>query len=215
MAAFGATITIAIAALVALKQIWLARLQLQIASEAIVIAKEDIKIRSRREAIALAAKHCEDFADETLQKLNNWIEEFRVKKISLTRWELVNKAFDDTSPKNPNASQAWVQQVRTQLEPSKWVTLPANSATGAADEEVAFPVVGTIFCETVQIFAPWLIAMRTHKDASFTSGKYANTVRLYEIWADRIRMEEIEAQAKMTEKELSSLKKDKIKPIGT
>ena len=79
MVSFGATIAIAISALFALKQIRLARLKLNIASDALVVAKDDIKIRSRREAIALAAKHCEDFADVILPRLHNWCAEFGSK----------------------------------------------------------------------------------------------------------------------------------------
>lgn len=87
-------------------------------------------------------------------------------------------------------------------------------ANGAADEEVAFPVAAIPFCDYVEMFAPCLIAMRSNTLAGFTSGKYANTVRLYEIWADRIRVEEIEAQTKDAAKELGSLKREKIKIIG-
>ena len=195
MASYGATIVIAIFAFVALKQIRLARLQLNVASDALVVAKDDIKIRSRREAIALAAKHCEDFGDVILPKLNTWCNEFKNKNITLVRWPLLNKTFDDTSIKDQNDSHAWVQKVRSQqlgnhacFVLNQCEAFAIYFATGAADEEVAFPVAGPLFCQFVEIFAPWLISMRINKDVLFTSGKYANTVRLYEIWSDRIRV---------------------------
>jgi|GEM_PF-2183956 len=222
MASYVATVALAVFAFCALKQIRLARSQIQIASDALVVAKDDIKIRSRREAIALAAKHCEDFADVILPKLNTWHGEFGSKGIIFKdNWELLNKNFDDTSLKNPKPAQDWVQLVK-----SKNLGMTACNilnqceafaiyfASGAADEGIAFPVVGPLFCKYVEQNAPFLIHMRSHRDAGFTSGKYANTVRLYEIWADRIRLEEIDVQTQKTEKERGSLKKDKITPIG-
>ena len=64
------------------------------------------------------------------------------------------------------------------------------------------------------MLAPSLIEIRIKKVPGFTSGQYKNTVQLYEIWADRIRMEELNLQAQKTEKERGTLKKETIKPIG-
>jgi hypothetical protein len=215
MASFVGTIVIGLSALIALKQIRLASLQIKITSD-------DIKVRSRREAIALAAKHCEDFADVLLPKLNAWVAEFGKAGIGLEKkWGLQNKTFDDNSLKDPKSAHAWVQLIKSKNLGyttckilNQCEAFAIYFATGAADEEIAFPVVGPLFCEYVEQFAPFLIDLRSHTDSSFTSGKYANTVRLYEIWADRIRLEELDAQTKKTDKERSSLKNDKIKPIG-
>jgi hypothetical protein len=230
IASFAATITLAVAAIIGLRQLHLARLQLKIASDtfsvakdALVVAKDDIKIRSRREAIALSAKHCEDFADVALPKLNQWHQELLNKGIVFPAncWELANKNFDETSLKDSKAGQQWVNQIKAKQAgtfPCKILNqleaLAIYFATGAADEEVAFPVLGTLFCKYVEQYAPFLIDLRSHKDASFTSGKYANTIRLFEIWSDRIRLEEIDSQTKKAEKERTSLKSQTIKPIG-
>ncbi len=63
MISFGATIATAIVAMIALSQLRLARLQLKVGTEALSVAQEDIKIRSRREAVALAAERCEDLGN--------------------------------------------------------------------------------------------------------------------------------------------------------
>jgi len=222
MFSFGATIITAVVAVFALRQLRLARLQLDVASATLKVAQDDIKTRSRREAVSLAAKHCEDYGDVILQKFNAWRNEITAKGINLKTWALQNKSFDETSLKNASEAHAWIQQMQTkQLGATACKILnqceafAVYFATGAADEEVAYPVVGSLFCHEVEMFAPWLIAMRTHSASNYTSGKYANTVRLYEIWADRIRVEEIEAQTKRTQQELGTLKKEKIKPIGT
>ena len=221
MFSFGATIATAAVAILALRQLRLARLQLVVASATLKVAQDDIKIRSRREAVSLAAKHCEDYGDVILQKLNNWRSEITGKGVSLKSWLLQNKSFDETSLQDSKGAQVWIQQMQSkQLGTiackilNQCEAFAIYFATGAADEEVAFPVVGSIFCHEVEMFAPWLIAMRTHSSSDYTSGKYANTVRLYEIWADRIRVEEIESQTKLTQRELGTLKKEKIKPIG-
>jgi hypothetical protein len=215
MASFAATILIAVSALIALKQIRIASSQLKIASD-------DIKIRSRREAIALSAKHCEDFANDILLKLNAWRNEFGPKGIEIrSDWGLLNNCFDETSLKDPKPAQVWVQQVKSKNLGftackilNQCEAFAIYFATGAADEEVAFPVLGPLFCEYVKQFTPFLIDLRAHTDKSFTSGKYSNTVCLFAIWSDRIRLEELEVQSKKTDKEKSSLKNEKIKPIG-
>ena len=172
MASFVATIALALFAALALKQI-------VVAKDALVVAKDDIKIRSRREAIALAAKQCEDFA-ATIQKIDNLELEFTKNHVKIRNsWELANKNFDDTTLKDQKAARVWIQEVE-----SKKLGNTANIilthleafaiyfAVGAADEEVAFPVAGPVFCSYVENLTPWLILLRSQTDKSYTSGKY-------------------------------------------
>ena len=85
---------------------------------------------------------------------------------------------------------------------------------GAADEGVAFPVAGIPFCHYVESFAPLLVACRSGAALGVTSGKYPNTIKLFSIWTDRTRKEQIEAESAKMQKELQTLNPHRVKPIG-
>jgi hypothetical protein len=85
---------------------------------------------------------------------------------------------------------------------------------GAADEVVAYPVIGPLFCEDVEMLAPLLIHLR-NKLAGVASGQFANTIKLYETWSVRTRQTELKERQANIGALLSALPADKkIPPIG-
>jgi hypothetical protein len=170
----------------------------------------------------LAAERCEDLANKKFPEILGALNRIQGQKVGLKVWNLQNKAFDSTSVVEVKEAQAWVAEFQ-----SKNLHGPALHIlnqlegfaiyfiSGAADEEVAFPVAGIPFCHYVGLFAPYLIAVRNGQLTGVTSGKFENTVKLFELWVDRIRREQIEAQAKIIQKELKTLKSGSVPPIGT
>lgn len=196
---FVSTLAIAIFAYRALDQIKLAKGLLE-------TAQKDIELRSTREAVTLAAHRCEKFAEVLLPKhtraLSSIWSQGIIKKVT---WELNNPEFDNTSLKKADESKIWMGKLNSDPNAFGAFIVLLNDLEsfavyfmkGAADEQVAYPSVGTVFCHWMEIVAPILIALRSGADAaalglhdhSVTSGSYPNSVGLYKVWASRLNKE--------------------------
>jgi hypothetical protein len=214
---------VALAACLALKQLRLAKEQLAVAINALDHAKRDLQIRSRREAVQLAAERCEKFGEMMMTRRNAHMDKIQADGIELKIWVLTNDAFERASLKDRSAAEQWVAQLRAKPDALISATAVLNEleafaiyfARGAADEETAYPVVGALFCTEVQIFAPYLIDLR-HKDVpGLTSGPFQNSIDLFNLWHLRMRQKELEAEANKLSLEVSGRKPSTIKPIGT
>ncbi len=87
-------------------------------------------------------------------------------------------------------------------------------AKGAADEQIAYPAVGSVFCLWVTYLAPCLISLRKH-DPNITSGPYQNIVALFSAWSSRIKKEELELKRFEISSELLGIHSSDIPAIGT
>jgi hypothetical protein len=91
-------------------------------------------------------------------------------------------------------------------------------AKGAADAEIAYPAVGAVFCEWVELLAPHLIMLRSkdlQKEIQTTSGPFQNIVELYAGWWSRSTKEALELEASRISSRLSNIHTSEIPPIGT
>ena len=86
---------------------------------------------------------------------------------------------------------------------------------GAADEEIAYPVIGSLFCIMVQQFAPLLIELREHMVETTTSGPYQNTVNLYRVWSIRQTRKKLQEEVDELSARLGASTETKIKVMGT
>lgn len=78
---------------------------------------------------------------------------------------------------------------------------------GAADEEAAFPSIGSVFCYLVEIVAPIFYISRIKNNSS---GSFKYVVKLYGIWSDRIKIDNLELTKADADREMSNITPDKL-----
>ena len=213
LAAFADTIIalspviIAIAAIIALFQLR--------------IAKNDIRTRSKREAVCLAAQKCEVFAKEILPSYQTTIVN-RQAAFPLKSWPLKDGEFSQSSIDNLGEAEQWTADLRKKdvyhsgldfLNRLEGISMYFTN--GAADEGIAYPVIGSVFCIMVQQFAPLLIELRGHMVETTISGPYQNTVDLYRVWSVRQTRKKLQEEKDELSARLDASRETKIKPIGT
>lgn len=219
---FCATILTTGVAWYALRQIRLMRAQTLLAADAIEVAKRDIAIRSKREAALLAAQKCEELADTKIQKQSVILEKLKKNQVPLQVWELRDFEFTPGSLVDRTRADQWVQDLRGKglhNDVVEFINYLEGFAiyfsSGAADEEVAFPVMGIPFTTAVGVFAPYIIAMRHQHLFNSNSGKFFHTEKLYTVWRQKLQKEDLEAQLKSVQQSLSNMKPQQMKPHGT
>jgi len=216
---FLSNIVLACIAIAALYQIILAKRSLE-------TARLDIELRSKREAVTLAADKVAEFAEYIIPKCNLEFRALVGGGISIDKWDLQNIRFDESSFKDWNAALKWEEQLRAskQIDSATRVLNQLESfamyfAKGAADEQVAYSAVGAIFRNYVDRLAPHLTSLRiislSSKDVNVASGPFQNVVTLYEVWLSRARKETLQQEATRITSELSGLSTSDILPIGT
>jgi len=214
-----ATLTLILDALVKISPIIIAIASI-IALFQIGIAKNDIKIRSKREAVTLAADKCAKLARELLPMLmNNFVNPRN--KFTLKNWELKDYNFTISSLKDPGKAEKWVDEIRAKGNYVKSLdflneieALAMYFANGAADEKVAYPVIGSVFCQWVINFSPLLIKLREDTLKETTSGPYQNTVDLFGIWVVRLNKNKLQEEVDTLHARMSAADQVDIRPIG-
>jgi hypothetical protein len=223
---FVGNFIVAVVAAVALYQIILAKRSigtanqnLKLAADALETARSDIELRSKREAVTLAADRCAAFADKipecaaslnaivtTGTPIKTWIlEDTRFSKSSIKDWDAAKQWLDQLQP--PQRDQA--SSILNLLE-----SFAMYFAEGAADERVAYSSVGPVFCSYVDRLAPYLILLRA-KEAAVASGAFQNIVTLYEVWTSRMKRHMLESERRIISAKLSGIDTSDIPPIGT
>jgi hypothetical protein len=238
LASFASAPVVAVVAVVGLYQLWLAkdavraaRDQLKVATEAIDVAREDIVTRSKREAAELAARQCEKFAETILPRVQGHMQRILNDGMLPEPWKFNGTDFRPGSLVDDGAANEWrekamsgagVVAVTSVAILNDCEALAIYFVSGAAEEKVAYPVIGAVFCNWVERFAPLLVAARDTKNAAFVTGHYQNVVELYKLWHGRTKMKRLEEEANRinleatkVESELSQIILPDISPIGT
>src|SRR6185437_7555053 len=164
-----------IVAVLALRQIGVARNTLK-------VLKRDIVLRSQREAAALAAQQCEKYV-EFFPKLNEL--KAAMKAIGLTpaktRDHRFNLEFDVAEVKTTEA-RAWLKTLGEHLGLALDVLNKIDSiaiyfAKGVANEEIAFASIGESFCTQVEEL--YFLILHVHE---FYPSSYESVIQLYKVW---------------------------------
>ena len=188
-----ATSIIAVAAVIAL-------VQLRWAKQSLETAKKDIEIRSHREALALAAELCEKYGAQTGPYCARELEELaragrfavhETREVQIADTSFVDRAAAEAMGKAMCENQTQLRHACNILNRHEGLAL--YFCSGAADEEVAFPVISALFCDKVHSLLPVLIQMR-RGSKGVASGPFENTVKLYERWAAKLKRMESDAQ---------------------
>lgn len=177
--------------------------QIRLAKASLTTAQDDLRIRIKREAVVLAARLTEKYAESILSQYNDLIDAFDEAKITTDRWKLENNHFDENSIRDLNKANAWLRSVRAAGKQNMAIeVLNAHEAFAiyfvgqAADERIAFPSIAPVFCDCIETLAPTLLSLRNKGlDLKTVSGPYQNTVTLYDKWASRLRKQSLDAEA--------------------
>jgi hypothetical protein len=229
LAAAIGTLSACVVAAIALFQIRIAaralsaaRGQLEAAKAAVEVAKDDIRIRCKREAAALAAERCQEFAERLLPQGQGWIRSIRELGVELKPWREAPLNLDDRKFLEAPEAVAWLKSVSSKAGVSGHMSDLLNSlesfaiyfTSGAADEEVAYPAIGNIYCKWVEYFAPHLIAVRSNAVRGVTTGQFVHTVTLYATWTARARRDQLHAEQTKIQDQLSRTPDRRIPPVG-
>jgi hypothetical protein len=199
--------------------------QVKLAAESLLTAQKDMHVRSKREAVSLAAEQCVKFAENILPRYLANAKAIRDADVKIVRWPVSNVEFDDSSLPDDIKEKAaqWEQSIVAKRTAGTAMMAILNDmeafaiyfARGAADEEVAYPVVGAIFCEWAEAFAPYIVQIRVEKVYGVTSGPFQNIVDLYGVWAVRTKRKQLELAANRINLELAGTNVPTIRPLGT
>ncbi len=184
----------------------------------IIIVKNSIITQSKREAVSLAADKCEQFARVLLPKHTQHISQGFIPVPS----KLKNNKFSVDSLEDSKGGEAWIEDLRVKGNLLKAIdflneieALSMYFANGAADEKVACTVIGTVFCQWVEEYAPLIIKLRENSLNNINSVPYQNTINLYDIWVDRLSKSKLQKEIDVLTIRKQEIKDKGIKAIGT
>ncbi len=193
----------------------------------IKIAKEDIRTRSKREAVSLAINQVEYFRSEVIKNFNQIIIEFGNlsptkeshlfnSKLNLEDFTLEeinkNKHVDKFINKFKYISSIdFFNRLLDIANEIEYFSLAFTSK--AADENVAFNPTADIFCQFIE--EHYEIYCNFRKEGNYRS--YASTISLYKIWKSRIMKNRLDFKKEVYSNELredlNKINKENLKSI--
>ena len=224
-----ANIVLAVAALVALWQIFavikqatcaleqnrIALEQLKLTASQLEISRADIILRSKRESISVALEQCKRFADTILPHIDNLTQELHAKNYKLAQ------NIDPDFPVIPNevdpmGCQIWTTNVDLRVRIvhalNEVESFAMYFASDLADESVAFTPAAQSFCCTCEYYRLFIGMYRRPESVRL----YQNLVKLYGMWKPRLERTILEEQGKLLESKKQKLPADKKgTPLGT
>ena len=197
---------IAVFAFMALNQIKISKQQLQNDNKI-------LNINSKRESIKLATEQCNIFMKEIIPNINmldNIIEELKIdfyKKAQVT----IEQGKISISPETQNDyfkikySKEYIQCILEVLNSIEVFSIYFSSRI--ADENIAYLSVGETYCGTVKKLLPDIILVGK-------GNHFKNILPLFMLWHFRLKKEKLENEKKKLEKELTTIKTQRVNPIG-
>lgn len=195
--------------------------QVQLAKKALQATLEESEMRSEREAIVLAARQCERYAEKVIALSDKVGDQLKNAGMELRRWELSDDKFGPDSIEASSAAREWLDKYMKVPGDELMVLLNEMEAfaiyfaKGAADEKVAFSAVGPVFCSDVRTYAPVIINCRRQSTQGLPIGPFQNTIELYRIWSARARQNALRAQAKAVASEVAKVSVPEMPAVGT
>lgn len=187
-----------------------------IALNQIKIAKDDIRIRSQREASQLTISQCEKYQHEIIPLMVEIYKFENENKVPKYMGKIGDFLNDDLT-KDPKWFSLWVSKPKEINQ--RWINL-INAlesfsicfTMGIADEGMAFSIAGKIFCDNVKDLYPYIAIFRTKGNVRL---QFEHIVTLYKIWSPRLQKYNYEEQLIELQSNINSIKDDTIKPVGT
>lgn len=182
----------------------------------LVIAKNDLAIRCRREAATLSASQICQYLSKIIP-FNNLLDsklksygypEYAGEVGKFTRDAISRILSKDELGK---ISDVGIKAAQEFIDAFNAMEAFAVFFTkGVADEEIAFSSVGLTFCASIKKWYPFICMVRSEGNLNY----YDNIVKLYQIWDSRKKRLVLGNQVENIRKQLSDLKFNKINPIG-
>lgn len=226
---FGSGVVIAVAAVLALRQLRIAekalvatKEQMAIAAASLEQARVDLQTKARREAVTLAAQLCAKYAEVHVGRLDEQTKKAGAAGVVFSVWDLRDNAFLKDSVVDTIRANQWIAKVLASEDAYNPVVDIANEleafaiyfTRGAADEATAFTPIGALFCSTVAEVAPFIVHAREASSPPLQGGRYENVVELYAVWQGRLRQNDLRASVVRIQKQLTAIDPRVITPIG-
>jgi hypothetical protein len=215
-----AGIVVAIAVVYGLKQVRAAIRQAKasleqnrLSLEQIELSRKDIMLRSKREALTLAIKECEYWANEIVPCLDKLNVKLTAVKYAAT--PLPSMEFPPVEKPHESAVRVWNDlPLRTEVVAAlnKMEAFAMYFATDLAAEDVAFLPTGGPFCNACRHLSVFIGAYRQDNQVKL----YNNIVKLYGIWKPRAELAVLQNQEQALQAQKSKLPQSKPRaPLGT
>lgn len=194
-------VVIAVAASVGLTQLW--------------IAKNDIKIRSQREAMTLAAQQIDRFRenipqiDKLLAMLVLLKSNKRIRLDEYTHEEVQNKYLEEYKSFEINFTNPDYQRLMVDVG-NIMESFSVYFSEKIADEEIAFLPIAPMFCEVVE--RNYFFYCFHRKQRPFL---YNHTIKLYSLWSKKIKKNNLLFQQETLSREIATVDVASPRPLGT
>jgi hypothetical protein len=192
-------IIVAVAAMVALYQL--------------VLAKNIAQISAKRDAFKIAAEQCQIFASEIMPLYNKFYEELKSKKLNIREKTVVThhkNGFTLDFSKLTKKDLAALSDLNTHPGEvlNRFEAFALYFTSGVAAEKPAFLTLGCAYCDLVDAMLPF-IGLLSDDDPS-----YENVKMLYNQWRKRREKLQMTAQKAAAEAALAGNQIQDIKTIG-
>ena len=195
---------------------------LYLAWRQISVSLQDISIRSKREAGALALEQSKRFAEiieesvEIVAKMN--ASGHTLKKISMADFsaEELKKSFPKLESDH-NQALGTLSNIQHGTEDATFLINKIDSFAVSftkklADEEVIFGSVAQAYCEIIE---QWYFLYCFHRDNSQQRWYFDNTVELYKVWRPRLEKNKLLVERSRLDKKIHDIPSTEvITPIG-
>lgn len=195
----------------------------------IKVAKDNIVISSKRDSVKYASDLVKFYLNDFVSASSNtfkYNEEIQInplrsdfnKRMKEFTDEEFRDIYGDTEAYRIYSKLSKMEENHKKLVTMKLLemnlleTFSVPFVNGVADEGIAFGSIGASFCFSVE--DNWLnyCSVRTRKNGEFNY--FNNTIKLYNIWADRIKKFKLENNKTDIEEEILRISDNTIKPIG-
>lgn len=188
-------IVVAIAAIIALRQIRLMKSDMLARSERAAKEKALEAAFEYARVSDLLINSLSSFPDEVPQSYDGPIGDFSIKSIPKEKVEI--------------AEERYALQVVT--HPLNLLDgIAASFITGVADEKTSFPIFGGAFCAAIASQYDVICVAR----AKFSYNPLSNLVSLYQIWSARLSKIDLEKAKENLERQIENLPDKEIPPLS-
>ncbi len=179
------------------------------------IAKDSIKIQSKREALSLTVSQC-NYYSSTILKLQDTLYEKRVASdcdfFESKKWTVDTDGENVTVHLNckehPSLNEINLIAYELLDVVNSMEAFSVYFTSKVADESVAYSTLGHTFINTAEVYMPWLIL--NYK----SDGSFSNLVKLYVLWKNRKKQEQMKLKLDILKKEMDKNIVKNEKPIG-
>lgn len=189
--------------------------QLKVMASQLEVARTDIILRSKREAIAVALEQCKRYAEQIVPHFDALTQKMVAKGYQPS--QNINPEFPFIpQQEDPTGAQIWSNDVdlRTKIVQTlnELESFAMYFANDLADESIAFTPTGLSFCQICEFYRLFIGVYRQPDKVKL----YQNIVKLYAVWRPRLERTVLEEQGKALEAKKQKLPADKKgTPLGT